>query len=100
MTFRDIRKSRKWLSLEEIRLLVFILISVVILLAVNIFLASILPGGEWLYMRWSGARAFLFDRLEPYGTEVAQGVQQIVYGRNAESGEYGYVLNDPKRPLR
>ena len=95
MSFRDIRKSRKWLSIEEIRLLVFVLIGVVVLLVINIFLASILPGGEWLYMRWSGARAFLFDRLEPYGTVVAQGVQHIVYGRNADPGEYAYVLNDP-----
>ena len=95
MAFRDIRKSRKWLSLEEIRLLVFVLIGAAILVAANISLAGILPGGEWLYMRWSGARAFLFDGPEPYGTGIAQGVQQMVYGRNADPGEYGYVLNDP-----
>jgi hypothetical protein len=95
MSFQDIRKTRKWLSPEEIRLLVLILFGLVVLLAVNISLARILPGGEWLYLRWSGARAFLFDQIEPYSTTVAERVQQSVYGRNAFSSEYGYVLNDP-----
>jgi hypothetical protein len=95
MSFQDIRKTRKWLSPEEIRLLGFILLGLIVLLAVNIFLARILPGGEWLYLRWNGARAFLFEQVEPYSTTVAERVQQLVYGRNAFSSEYGYVLNDP-----
>lgn len=95
MAFQDIRKTRKRLSPEEIRLIVLILIGIVVLLAVNIFLARILPGGEWLYLRWNGARAFLFEQGEPYTTTIAERVQQLVYGRNAFSSEYGYVLNDP-----
>lgn len=95
MSFQDIRKTRKWLSAEEIRLLVFILLGIVVLLAVNIFLARILPGGEWLYLRWSGARAFLFESIEPYSTTIAERTQQIAYGRNASANEYAYVLNDP-----
>lgn len=95
MSFQDIRKTRKWLSAEEIRLLGFILIGLAVLLAINVALARILPGGEWLYLRWNGARAFLFEQVEPYSTTVAERVQQIVYGRNAFSSEYGYVLNDP-----
>jgi len=95
MSFQDIRKTRKWLSAEEIRLLVFVLLALGALLALNIYLATLLPGGEWLYLRWSGARAFLFEQVEPYGSTIAERVQQIVYGRNAFSSEYGYVLNDP-----
>lgn len=95
MAFQDIRKTRDRLSPEEIRLLVFIVIGVLALLALNIFLARILPGGEWLYLRWNGARAFLFERAEPYSTAIAERVQQLVYGRVAFSSEYGYVLNDP-----
>ncbi len=95
MTFQDIRKTRNRLSPEEIRLLVFIILGILVLLAVNIFLARILPGGEWLSLRWNGARAFLFESVEPYSTTVAERVQQLVYGRNAFSSEYGYVLNDP-----
>lgn len=95
MAFQDIRKTRNRLSSEEIRLLVFIVIGVLALLALNIFLARILPGGEWLYLRWNGARAFLFEHAEPYSTAIAERVQQLVYGRVAFSSEYGYVLNDP-----
>jgi hypothetical protein len=95
MSLPDIRKSRKWLSVEEIRLLAILLGFLVILLALNIYLARLLPGGEWFYLRWSGARAFLIENVEPYSTEVAQLVQNVVYGRNASSNEYGYVLNDP-----
>ncbi len=95
MSFQDIRKTRTRLSSEEIRLLGIILLGLAILLAVNISLARILPGGEWLYLRWNGARAFLFEQTEPYSTTIAERVQQLVYGRNAFSSEYGYVLNDP-----
>ncbi|HLA07371.1 MAG TPA: hypothetical protein VJ022_08005 [Anaerolineales bacterium] len=95
MSFQDIRKSRRFLSAEEIRLLVFILFGLAILFALNIFLAEILPGGEWLYLRWSGARAFLVEQVEPYSTTIAERVQKIVYGRNAFASEYSYVLNDP-----
>jgi hypothetical protein len=99
MSFPDIRKSRKWLSAEEIRLLVLALILLVALLTANIALARVLPGGEWLFMRWSGARAFFFEKvepkIEPYGTEIAERTQEVAYGRPAFSSEYGYVLNDP-----
>jgi hypothetical protein len=119
MAFRDIRKSRKWLSAEEIRILIALLIVLAALFALNIYLARTLPGGEWVNLRWSGVRAFLGETtdttpgdrygrtmpggkpvlyekpVEPYGTEVAQSVQQIVYGRVAFASEYRYILNDP-----
>ncbi|MBV6452533.1 MAG: hypothetical protein MHPDNHAH_03291 [Anaerolineales bacterium] len=95
MSFQDIRKISRGLSPEEIRLLGLIVLGIILLLALNIFLARILPGGEWLYLRWNGARAYLFESVEPYSTTIAERVQHLVYGRNAFSGEYGYVLNDP-----
>lgn len=95
MAFQDLRKSRKWLSAEEIRIIVLFLIVLVGLLALNIYLARMLPAGEWLFLRWSGARAFLVERIEPYSTTIAQRVQQVVYGRNAFASEYRYVLSDP-----
>jgi hypothetical protein len=95
MAFRDIRKSRKWLSAQELRLLVLAALILIGLLAANITLARILPGGEWFFLRWSAARAFLLERIEPYSTEIAQRTQEVAYGRPAFSGEYGYVLNDP-----
>ena len=42
-----------------------------------------------------GTSIFLPGRGGPYSTEIAQRTQQIVYGRQAFSSEYNYVLNDP-----
>ena len=95
MSFPDIRRSRRWLSANEIRILAFLLILLVALLALNIYLARTRPGGEWFYLRWSGARAFLFESVEPYSRTIAERVQDLVYGRIATSSEYAYVLNDP-----
>ena len=119
MAFRDIRKSRKWLSAEEIRLLAVGLFILALMLAGNIALAQVLPSGEWFFQRWIGARAVLVEVIEfsggvkggrvmpegtldlltnatgPYSTEIAQRTQEIVYGRRAFSSEYTYVLTDP-----
>jgi len=119
MAFKDIRKSRKWLSAEEIRLLAFLLFIFIAILAANIAIARVLPGGEWFFQRWSGARAFLIEQIdasrglkgvrtmpdgaavvliqqvEPYSTEIARRTQQVAYERLAFADEYAYVLNDP-----
>jgi hypothetical protein len=119
MAFRDIRKQRKWLSTEELRLLALALIILGLLFAANVALVRVLPSGEWLYQRWSGARAFLVEIIElshgvkggrvmpegtldvlintagPYSTDIARQTQERVYGRPAFSSEYTYVLNDP-----
>jgi hypothetical protein len=95
MAFKDIRKTRKWLSVEEIGLLLLGLVLFFILLGSNIYLARILPGGEQFHLRWSGARAYMFDQIEPYSATVAERTQQVAYGRQAFAGEYAYVLNDP-----
>jgi len=95
MAFRDIRKSRKWLSVEEIRLLLLLLVLFVGLLILNIYLARTLPGGEQLFLRWSGARAFLSGGVEPYSATVAERTQSVAYGRQATPTEYPYALNDP-----
>jgi hypothetical protein len=95
MAFKDIRKSRKLLSIEEIRLLLLALMLLAGLLALNMYLARALPGGELFFQRWSGARAFLVERIEPYSMTIAERTQNVAYGRQAFSGEYPYVLNDP-----
>lgn len=119
MAFKDIRKSRKWLSAEEIRLLALLLFIFVAILAANIAIARALPGGEWFFLRWSGARVFLIEQIEaskgvkgmrampdgpaiqliqevkPYSTEIARRTQQVAYERLAFADEYAFVLNDP-----
>jgi len=96
MAFRDIRKSRKFLSSEELGLLIVILGVLGGIFALNLYLARNLPGRELLFQRWLGARAFLVENTQPYGAEVAQEVQLLVYnGRLAYSSEYPYALSDP-----
>ena len=98
MSFQDIRRrSKKWLSAEEVGFLALVVSILAGLLLLNIALARTLrvPGGEWLFMRWSGARAFLIEGIEPYSTTIAERVQEVAYGRPAFSSEYAYVLNDP-----
>lgn len=95
MAFRDIRKSRRWLSVEDIGVILMAVVLLAGLLALNIYLSRTLPGGEQFFLRWSGARAFLFEGVEPYSSTVAARVQDLVYGRRALASEYPYVLNDP-----
>ena len=119
MAFKDIRKSRRWLSAEEIRFLALLLFLLALVLVANLAMARALPGGEWFFLRWSGARAFLIQqidasrglkgvrtmpdgeavmlvqRIEPYGSEIARRTQQVAYQRLAFADEYAYVLNDP-----
>ncbi len=96
MAFRDIRKSRKLLSGEEIGLLILLSAVLAGLFALNLYLARTLPGRELLFQRWFGARAFLVEKIEPYGTGVAHQVQMLAYnGRLAYSSEYPYALSDP-----
>jgi len=119
MAFKDIRKSRKWLSPHEIRIIIGFLLIFAALLALNVYLARTVVGGEWLMMRWNAVRSFLglqVDRsvglkgwrtmpdgesviLRPvpniYGGEIAHSIQQVVYGREAFATEYKYILSDP-----
>jgi hypothetical protein len=96
MAFQDIRKSRKLLSATDAAFILGAIVLIVALLKLDIYLARTLNGGEWLFMRWNGARAFLFEDIEPYGSVVAQRVQILAYtGREAFLNEYPYALNDP-----
>jgi len=95
MAFQDIRKSQKFLSPADVGFIIGVLILIGALLALNIYLSRTLKGGEWLYLRWSGARAFSYERIEPYGSTIAERVQMFVYGREAYLNDYPYALNDP-----
>lgn len=119
MAFKDIRKSRRWLSPQEIRIIVIFLLVLSALLALNVYLARTLTGGEWLLMRWNAVRSYLGLQLDTsvglkgwrsmpdgpavllrpqsniYGGSIAHPVQKMVYGRNAFATEYKYILSDP-----
>jgi len=80
MAFKDIRKSRPFITPAEIIFFIVTVVLLVGLLRLNIYLARTYQGGEWLYLRWSSVRAHILEEGEPYGTTIAQRVQVIVYG--------------------
>src|SRR5512139_2868250 len=125
MAFKDIRKSRQWLSPNEIRIIVIFLLLLAAMLALNIYLARTVVGGEWLMMRWNAVRSFLGLQIDQsvgfkasramtpghaappgeitvfrpkvniYGGGIARPIQEVVYGRDAFANEYKYILSDP-----
>jgi hypothetical protein len=125
MAFKDIRKSRQWLSPNEIRIIVIFLLLLAAMLALNLYLARTVVGGEWLMMRWNAVRSFLGLQIDQsvgfkawramtpahaappgeitvlrpkvniYGGGIARPIQEVVYGRDAFATEYKYILSDP-----
>ena len=76
----------------------FIALIIVVFLAVCAALVSAnltLKGGGDFYVHWVGARAFLFDKTDPYGAEVPARVQQLVYADSAPAGDEPYILDTP-----
>ena len=99
MSFQEFQKKSNRLSPGEIGFLIlaFIVLGIVawVLSVSNDYLATNLPGGGEFYLLRTGGRAFLFDRIEPYGGSVPARVQEQVYGRPAQSGEDVYILDIP-----
>ena len=59
MAFKDIRKSRKWISPQEIRIIIVFLLILAALLVLNVSIARTVAGGEWLFLRWNAVRSYL-----------------------------------------
>lgn len=78
---------------------VFIFIVILAFLAVSVGLVRVnlsFPGGGGEFLRhWVGARAYLFDRIDPYTTHVPDTVQRLAYGTPAAAGDEPYVLDTP-----
>jgi hypothetical protein len=45
------------------------------------------PGGNDFVPRWVGLRLFMTQGISPYGDEASHTIQQIIFGRPAQSGE-------------
>jgi hypothetical protein len=93
------KRSDKKLSAREISYLILAgivaILALATLIAANVSLAQkIGSGGEFL-LPWKAARAFLFEHIDSYGGEVANYVQQQVYGHSARAGDEPYFLDMP-----
>ncbi len=92
-------QGRPRLTLRDVSILGLLglvaLIIVSVLVGANIGLSRLVPGGGGFFVAWQGARAFLFERTEPYSGTVATLAQELAYGRSARPGENPYVLDLP-----
>ncbi len=81
------------LSLLPIALLGLILFAG--LVYANWSLANRYGKGEEFLPAWNGARAFLFEQLDPYSDTIKERTQSMVYGRAAQEGESPLALGIP-----
>jgi hypothetical protein len=77
----------------------FIGIAAALIIAVStglVFVNLSLPNGGGEFLRhWAGARAFVFERMDPYSTYVPAEVQSLVYDDVAGAGDEPYILDTP-----
>jgi hypothetical protein len=92
VTFRPPSKSLTPRDYQFIALVVIVFLAIC---AALIYANLTLKGGGDFYVHWVGARAFLFDNIDPYSGEVPARVQQLVYGQAAGAGEEPYILDTP-----
>jgi hypothetical protein len=78
---------------------IFIAVAVFVFLAIStgLVIANLsLPNGGGEFLRhWTGARAYLFESIDPYTTYVPEKVQSLVYGTSASAGDEPYILDTP-----
>lgn len=78
---------------------IFIAVITTAFLAVSVGLVyanlSLPAGGGEFLRHWFGARAYLFERIDPYTTYAPENVQALVYGESASAGDEPYILDTP-----
>jgi hypothetical protein len=92
VTFRPPSKSLTPRDYQFIALVTLVFLAVC---AALIYVNLTLKGGGDFFVHWVGARAFLFDKIDPYSGEVAARVQQLVYPDLAVAGDEPYILDTP-----
>jgi hypothetical protein len=92
VTFQPPSKS---LTPRDYQFIVLVVIVFLAVCAALVFANLTLKGGGDFYVHWVGARAFLFDKIDPYGGEVPARVQQLVYDHSVRAGDEPYILDTP-----
>jgi hypothetical protein len=91
-TFQPPSKS---LTSRDYQFIALVVILFLIISTALVFANLTLKGGGDFYVHWVGARAFLFDKIDPYSGEVPARVQRLVYEDSAKSGDEPYILDTP-----
>lgn len=92
MTFQPPSKS---LSPRDYQFIALVVVVFLVICAALVFANLTLKGGGDFYVHWVGARAFLFDKIDPYSGEVPARVQRLVYEDSAKAGDEPYILDTP-----
>ncbi|MDO8753127.1 MAG: hypothetical protein Q7J80_04465, partial [Anaerolineales bacterium] len=93
MTFQPPSKSltpRDYLFIALVVTIVMIVSAA--LVAVNLTFTG---GGGDFYVHWMAGRAFLFDKIDPYTSQIPLRVQELVYAGSAQAGDEPYILDTP-----
>jgi hypothetical protein len=83
-TFQPPSKS---LSPRDYQFIALVVIVFLVICAALVSANLTLKGGGEFYVHWVGARAFLFDKIDPYSAEVPVRVQRLVYEGSAKPGD-------------
>lgn len=92
MTFQPPSKS---LTPRDYQFIALVTILFLVVSTALVFANLSLTGGGDFYVHWVGARAFLFDSIDPYSGEVPVRVQELVYEGPAQAGDEPYILDTP-----
>jgi hypothetical protein len=84
----------KSLTPRDYQFIVLVVLAFLAICAALISANLTLKGGGDFYVHWVGARAFLFDKIDPYSGEVAARTQQLAYADSAQ-GDEPFILDTP-----
>ena len=92
MTFQPPSKS---LTSRDYQFITLVVVVFLVICAALVFANLTLKGGGEFYVHWVGARAFLFDKVDPYSGEIPSRVQRLIYEGSAKAGDEPYILDTP-----
>jgi hypothetical protein len=83
------------LTPRDYQFIALVVVVFLVICAALVFANLTLMGGGDFYVHWVGARAFLFDRTDPYSGEIPARVQRLIYEGPAKAGDEPYILDTP-----
>lgn len=80
------RKQQR--TIKEVLQILLLLIIVGLFIFGNLQYTAKNPGGNDFLVHWVGTQSFVKEGISPYSDDVALRIQNLVYGRPAQSGEH------------
>lgn len=81
---------------RDYQFIIIVTILFLVIASALVYVNLSLPnGGGDFYAHWVSARAFLFERIDPYSGLIPERVQNIVYDDVIQTGDEVYILDTP-----